>query len=68
MCSVGAFPDRTSCLRLVTAVVGQQTKQWIYRPHLNTSVFQTSPARESSAQLPPNPLEQYFFNYTNFET
>ena len=49
--SVGAFPDRASCLRLVTAIVVQQTKLWIYRPYLNTSGFRTSPTKEASAQL-----------------
>jgi len=43
--SVGAFPDRASCLRLVTAVVVQQAQQWAYRPYLHTSVFRT-PGKE----------------------
>ena len=43
--SVGAFPDRASCLRLVTAVVVQQAQQWAYRPYLHTSGFRT-PGKE----------------------
>ena len=49
--SVGAFPDRASCLRLVTAVVVQQAQQWSYRPYLNTSGFRTAAAKEESVKL-----------------
>lgn len=49
--SVGAFPDRASCLRLVTAVVVQQAQQWSYRPYLNTSGFRTVNKKEKSAEV-----------------
>jgi putative transposase len=49
--SVGSFPDRASCLRLVTAVVVQQAQQWAYRPYLNTSGFRTVSVKEESAKL-----------------
>lgn len=48
---VGAFPDRASCLRLVTAVLLKQTKPWSYRPYLNTSGFRTVEAKEATAKL-----------------
>lgn len=49
--SVGAFPDRASCLRLVTAVVVQQAQQWSYRPYLNTSGFRTASQKEEIVKL-----------------
>jgi putative transposase len=49
--SVGSFPDRDSCLRLVTAVVVQQSKQWSYRPYLSTSGFRTEIEKEDAAKL-----------------
>ncbi len=49
--SVGAFPDRASCLRLVTAVVLQYAQQWRYRPYLNTSGFRTESAKTESIKL-----------------
>jgi putative transposase len=49
--SVGAFPDRASCLRLVTAIVVQQSQQWSYRPYLNTSGFRTVSVKEDAVKL-----------------
>ena len=49
--SVGSFPDRASCLRLVTAVVLQYAQQWRYRPYLNTSGFRTESAKTESIKL-----------------
>ena len=39
--AIGAFPDRASCLRLVTAVVVECAKQWAYRPYLDMSALRT---------------------------
>ncbi len=44
--SVGAFPERASCLRLVTAVLVQHTQPWAYRPHFYTSGFRALPKEE----------------------
>lgn len=49
--AIGAFPDRPSCLRLVTAVVVECAKQWAYRPYLDMSDFRTADTEEEPIKL-----------------
>jgi transposase-like protein len=47
--SIGSFPDRESCLRLVSAVIVRATQQWAYRPYL--AMAHLPPASEVQPKL-----------------
>ncbi len=46
--SVGAFPDRSSALRLITAVALQTTSRWANHRYLDMSLFATNAARNAA--------------------
>ncbi len=60
--SVGAFPDRQSALRLVTAVALETTQVWSDRRYLDMSLLKTRrpkrPSPERSMRS-PNPLRPH---------
>jgi putative transposase len=47
--SIGAFPDRDSALRLITAVVLQATRIWADRRYLDMSLLKDAAAPEAAA-------------------
>jgi putative transposase len=47
--SIGAFPDRDSALRLITAVALQATRIWADRRYLNMSLLKETAAHEVAA-------------------
>jgi putative transposase len=47
--SVGAFPDRQSALRLVTAVALEKTRVWSDRRYLDMSAFKKTSTEEAAA-------------------
>lgn len=46
--SVGAFPDRASALRLITAVVLKATKSWAYKQYLNVKLLEHQKVKKAA--------------------
>ena len=46
--SVGAFPDRASAVRLITAVVLKATKSWAYKQYLNVKLLEHQKVKKAA--------------------